>query len=166
MTRIATTTPRIVLIVLGIVLSSQAFGFDVDGYRSGMSLAEVQRHVGQQLNRLSGGDASQPSYMSQSPESLAATPIFTFCDDKLSSYSLGMDGGFSTFNHILERETARLGRGAYTAMNDEGRSSQLWITWQDGNTTEKLSLIIVGTNPIPSASRSWNAETICQPPKS
>jgi hypothetical protein len=65
-----------VLIVLGIILSGQAFGFDVDGYRSGMSLPEVQRRAGK-LDRISG------SYVVMTPSGPFG-PSFIFCDDKLS----------------------------------------------------------------------------------
>jgi hypothetical protein len=142
---------------------SAASGFEIDGYRSGMSLAEVQRHAGQ----LSLIPNSGQTYVMMTPSGPVG-PSFTFCDDKLFMYGLTLDGGFPTFNRILERESTRRGNGVYNWRNDDGRSYQLLYFWQDGDATMTLTLLEFIRSPnVPgeiSAMQDWNPQkAICQP---
>ena len=98
------------LLALTITIPGQAFGFEVDGYRSGMSFAEVQRRSGQ-LSRLG---SSEGSYAVMTPSGPVGTS-FTFCDDRLYLYGITLDGGFPALTRVVEQENARLGRGGIQA---------------------------------------------------
>jgi hypothetical protein len=94
------------LIAAWLATVGQAFGFEVDGYRSGLSLAEVQHHAGQ-LSRIT---PNSETYVMMTPSGPVG-PSFTFCDGKLAMYGQTLHGGFPAFNRILERESTRRGPG-------------------------------------------------------
>jgi hypothetical protein len=131
---------------------SPASGFEINGYRSGMSLAEVQRLTGP-LTRLPNSMA----YVMITPLPGLLAPSFSFCDDKLFMFGLTLDGGFPTFSAVLEYESTRRGKGDYASLNVEGRN-QLTVLWSESDaTTMALNLFSWSTSPNLVVTQAWSA---------
>ena len=147
------------LLALATTIPGQAFGFEVDGYRSGMSFDEVQRRSGQ-LSRLGSNESSYSAMTPSGP----VGPSFTFCDDRLYLYGITLEGGVPTLIRVVEQENARLGRGVYRLRNDEGHASQLIFLWQDKDATITITMTETVNPHNLGVTQTWDAkETVCHP---
>jgi hypothetical protein len=123
----------------------RCWAFDIDGYKTGMPLAEVQR-----LLRPAGVDVRMV-FLSSSGEDedgrvtyaarrfingayAESLGTFTFCYGTLANYQKILAGSFREFVNIVKRETALRGAARYTADNyvipDTGTRAWVNFGWR------------------------------------
>lgn len=138
---------RIVAVILVTSVPYSASAWEVDGFRSGMTLAEamtvIRSHGKGVLNRfevrgavkntysltLKGKVGWDYGYKLMSGELTSGS--LTFCSDILYGYDRYLAGGFEGFVTNTERETGRLGNP--TLQSFTGASMQISASWSTGN---------------------------------
>jgi hypothetical protein len=139
---------RLAIAVAALLLgASPALAFDVDGYRAGMPMAEVQRRVvemGWRWEPSGTGGYRSARAVSPGPSGSEIINVFGFCRGQLVAYNTGVGEHFSDFLRLVEKETARLGTARYEANTDEtphGPFRVLSFIWREQTWETGLSMM-------------------------
>lgn len=122
-------------------LSHPAIAFEVDGYRSGMSLSEVTavgRRSGWDVASISFlGSLGDGSYIQQRQLPSGGVEYgrdISFCNHRLMSLGENIKGGFDAFVATVEAFTSRFGKGNLASRSEAGQkgvSSTVTVEWSD-----------------------------------
>jgi hypothetical protein len=156
---------RALIACLLLLAAGPSLAFEVEGYRAGMPIAEIQQrkaNVGWRWLPLPRFDSMQ-SVVALAPGN-SARETFGFCRNRLSSYMVEAGGGFSTFASAVERETKRLGPGSYTVHNSvppAEPANTLEFSWPDRAWEVHISLMISESRPQMFVVRTWEMNEPC-----
>lgn len=146
-----------------------AFAFEADGYRAGMSLEEVRRLSGVLTLAPLGTSSRSRNYVTNGSSSRSGS--FAFCDERLVSYSRTYPATIVGFLSHLAAITKDRGPGSYTS-NDlpweesgpGARYRDVSFSWWSGR--YRLSLMLTDTTGgtrISNVSRTWvDTENPCR----
>lgn len=128
-----------------LVTAGRCWPFDIDGYRTGMSPAEVQNvavaadaNMHMVFMASSKEDSRLTSYTAQRliNRVFAGMPTsFMFCNGALATYQKDLTGGFRDFAKLVMQETTLQGTARYEVTNYATSSitgSMLSFTWGAG----------------------------------
>jgi hypothetical protein len=146
-----------VILLLG---ASPASTFEVNGYRAGTPMAEVQQRIadiGWRWELASEiGLYQSATAVSPGRSGMETRLGFGFCRGELSDYTTGVGEDPSDFVRLVEQETARLGEARYQATTSEtqfGPSRVLSFIWQEQNWEMSLAMLLFRGEP--SVTQSW-----------
>src|SRR4029453_9892576 len=91
-----------------LLTTSNAWSFNADGYRAGMSVSAAQQIAGKTGTRLllDSRNGRLEGYMGRRGSEGELVGTFWFCDGRLISYeNLDVAGGFPAFARVVDRET-------------------------------------------------------------
>jgi hypothetical protein len=124
-----------------IAASLPTTAFELQGYRSGMSLAEVTeiaKRSGWEVVPVgfvvSSGNGSYSLRRSLPSGALTFGIDFSFCNDRLMSLGETIQGGFDAFARTLEAYTKRFGQGSVSSRSENGPNgtlSEITVEWFD-----------------------------------
>ena len=143
--------------------ASPVLAFEMDGYRVGMPMAEVQQlwaALGWRLEPiplLSTGPYQMMWPVPTRGQADIVRTTFGFCRDRLTIYMADV-GDASDFVRLVAQETARLGQGRYSVLNLDKTSRpvrSLKFTWRERTWETSLTLAFDGNTPV--AIRGWDA---------
>ncbi|GEO18557.1 hypothetical protein MAE02_62530 [Microvirga aerophila] len=134
-----------------IVASLPTMAFELQGYRSGMSLAEVTeiaKHSGWEIVPvgfvLSSGNGSYGLRRPLPSGALTFGIDFSFCNDHLMLLGETIQGGFDAFARTLEAYTKRFGQGSISSRSENGPNgtlSEITVEWLDpGHDRHRVSM--------------------------
>ncbi len=141
--------------------ASPVLPFEVDGYRVGMPMVEVQQlwaALGWRLEPvplLSVGPLRMMQPVPTSGQANTVRTTFGFCRGRLASYGTDV-GDANDFVRLVAQETARLGQGRYSVMDLDKMSRpfrSLSFAWHEKTWEMSLMLMFDGNTPV--AIRAW-----------
>ena len=146
--------------ILALLSAWPAMAFEIEGLRAGMTLAEVRAIAQRRQMTLRPVPAIAGVYsLARAGEEPHGTITFCGNRDALFAYTGFNVGGFDAFVRLVERETNRLGHGAYSTSITEGTDGPTYamrVEWREEFWRVSVSAHIGPRLPV-GASRGVNA---------
>lgn len=152
--------------ILALLAARPAMAFEVEGLRAGMTLAEARAIAQRRQMTLRPVPAITGVYsVARAGEEPHGTITFCGNRDALFAYTGFNVGGFDAFVRMVERETGRLGQGAYSTSITEGTDGPIYemrVEWREVFWRVSVAAHIGPRLPV-AAARGLNAfDTFCR----
>lgn len=164
--RAAGTTLRAAVLLAGLGWGSAGQAFEVNGFRTGMTIAEAERNAAEAGYGWEGRAGAGRAHLLAPDRSVIGT--LDFCGGRLHAFQRLLGVEAEDFIRQVALEDARLGPGEYRireqAQHSGGRDTAvrtLTFSWRDGGETVLISFVAApGDGRI---RRDWDARgTVCR----
>jgi hypothetical protein len=112
---------RALTLLLALLAAEQAFAFDANGFRAGMTLEE-----GLRVLRSHGADKVIPTQSGGTTIYVANDESIMFCDGHLVQYEYYVDRGIRPFLRLVAHEQLQRGLGISEVSSDQTSLGEFW----------------------------------------